>query len=126
MKISYPEEIGKKLVRVKGVYNCTMITNLTAKEFAQKIDEEKGLILDVRTPEEFIISHIKNALNIDFYRDDFEEKLKCLDKNKTYFVYCKSGARSSRTVEIMSKQKFRQIYHLEKGLVSWINNNLLL
>ncbi len=101
-----------------------MITNLSTKEFAQKIDGDQVVILDVRTQEEFSVSHIKNAVNIDFYCDDFKEKIEKLDKETMYFVYCRSGARSLRAANIMDEKKFKKIFHLENGLIDWVNNNL--
>jgi phage shock protein E len=64
------------------------------------------VILDVRTKEEYEEKHVEGAINIDFYRDDLEDKLKELDKSKKYKVYCRSGARSERVVEIMKKMDF--------------------
>lgn len=70
---------------------------------------ENTVILDVRTPSEFSSNHIKGAINIDFYSADFEAKIKALDKNKDYKVYCRSGNRSGQTVNIMKKLAFKEV-----------------
>ena len=64
------------------------------------------IIIDVRTKEEFESGHVSGAINIDFYREDLEEVLAKLDKGKKYGVYCRSGARSSRVVELMQSIDF--------------------
>ena len=64
------------------------------------------VIIDVRPKEEFEKRHLKDAVNIDFYSEDLDEKLKKLDKSKKYKVYCQSGARSEKVVEKMKKMGF--------------------
>ena len=53
--------------------------------------EKEYIIVDVRTKEEYDISHIKDAINIPY--DLIDENID-LDKEKNIFVYCKSGNRS--------------------------------
>mgnify|MGYP001152136798 CR=1 FL=1 len=52
------------------------------------------VIIDVRTPEEYVNGHIENAINLDYYSITFEDGLNKLNKNKTYLIYCRSGRRS--------------------------------
>lgn len=63
-------------------------------------------IIDVRTKEEFDEGHLKGAVNLDFYREDFREELEKLDKSKKYKVYCQSGNRSEKVVAKMKKMGF--------------------
>ena len=77
------------------------------------------VILDVRTPEEFSQGNIKNSVNIDYNAPDFVEKISALDKNKTYMVYCRSGARSSKAVEIMNTNGFHYLMHIDGGFLAW-------
>lgn len=51
------------------------------------------IIVDVRTNEEYLESHVKGAINIPY--DEINESTN-LDKTKTILVYCKSGVRSSK------------------------------
>jgi rhodanese-related sulfurtransferase len=75
--------------------------------------------VDVRKPEEIEKGIIANAVNIDFTDSSFEEKVSALDRKKPYFVYCKSGKRSTAAVEQMGKLGFETIYVLEGGLDRW-------
>jgi len=77
------------------------------------------IILDVRTAEEFNSGHIKNAVNIDYFLDNFKAELDKLDKDKTYLIYCMSGSRSGRALQVMKKIGFRHVYNLEGGIIAW-------
>ena len=53
-------------------------------------------IIDVRSPEEYKLGHLKNSINIEYY--DFDEDVinsYNITKDKTIFIYCNSGRRSS-------------------------------
>jgi rhodanese-related sulfurtransferase len=78
------------------------------------------IVVDVRTEGEFT-NQVKliNAINIDYNAPDFKEQLQKLDKNNTYLVYCRSGARSNAAMEIMKTSGFMFLYHLEGGILSW-------
>lgn len=102
----------------------TGVINLSAMDFSQKISENSdAIILDVRTPQEFLGGHIANAQNMNI-NDDFEEKIKNLDHNKPVFVYCLSGARSSAASQILLNQGFSKIYNLGAGMMDWRAENL--
>jgi len=75
-------------------------------------DDEKFVILDVRTPEEFADGHIDGAINIDYYADGFKQKLAALSHNKTYLVYCRSGNRSRTTLSMMKSLGFKAVYNV--------------
>lgn len=82
------------------------------------------VVLDVRTPEEFDQGSLQNAINIDFNGADFISEIKALDKDKTYLVFCRSGARSGKAFEIMKAEGFNYLYHLKGGLLNWPNFKL--
>jgi len=75
--------------------------------------------LDVRTPLEFRVSHIDNAININYYSLSFKEQLEKLDPTKTYLLHCQRGVRSGKTIPIMQEVGFTKIYHLNKGFKAW-------
>ncbi len=77
------------------------------------------IILDVRTPEEFTEGIIKNAINIDYYSESFRDELDQLDKNQTYLIYCRSGARSGKSRDIMAELNFREVYNILGGFIRW-------
>ena len=79
-----------------------------------------SVILDVRTAEEFESGYIKGALNLDIRGGaDFLASIEKLDKSKSYFVYCRSGARSGQACQLMSQMGFRAVYNLYGGVLAW-------
>ncbi|MFC2021677.1 rhodanese-like domain-containing protein [Chloroflexota bacterium] len=77
------------------------------------------VIIDVRTPEEFAEGYIENAVNIDFYSKTFRDELDNLDKNKTYLIYCRSGGRSGKALDIMAELGFKEAYNTLGGIIAW-------
>ncbi len=88
--------------------------------FQQKIEQTNdAIILDVRTPEELTSGYIEGAININFKADDFRAKVSALDKNATYLVYCASGKRSRKAVNVMKDLQFKSVYDLAGGFNEW-------
>ncbi len=70
------------------------------------------VILDVRTPEEFKETHVTGARNIDFKSPGFKAEIEKLDKDKSYKLYCRSGNRSGKTLDLMKTMGFRDLENL--------------
>ena len=101
-----------------------MAHTLPPKAFEEQLKDQQGVLLDVRTPEEYSEGHLADAQNIDFKNASFEQSLEQLDKDKTYFVYCKAGVRSEKAVGLMQKKGFTKVYHLEGGIDAWQKQDL--
>jgi rhodanese-related sulfurtransferase len=97
---------------------ASSVRSLSAAEFSEEIGND-AVLLDVRTPEEFSAGHIAGAVNLDFKANDFEDKLKSLDKSKDYMVYCAVGGRSGKAAVLMKDMGFSSITTLEGGLEAW-------
>lgn len=79
-------------------------------------NEKKTYILDVRTIEEYNLSHIDRAINIPL--DELRENLKKLDKSKEIVVHCHSGSRSYLACRIL-KQKGYNVKNLIGGYIMY-------
>ena len=101
--------------------NADKMINLSETEWVKLHDEsEESVIIDVRTDDEFSTGYIGGAVNIDFYMgNEFISKIEKLDKSKSYFIYCKSGARSGQTCELMKQKDFKKVYNLEGDILGW-------
>ena len=101
--------------------NTDKMINLSETEWVKLHDEsEESVIIDVRTDDEFSTGYIGGAVNIDFYMgNEFISEIDKLDKTKSYFIYCKSGARSGQTCELMKQKGFKKVYNLEGGILGW-------
>jgi rhodanese-related sulfurtransferase len=98
--------------------------NLNVSEFSQKITEPDVIILDVRTPEEFVSGHIEGALNIDFNSGNFANEITRLNPSENYAIYCRSGSRSGQAASIMHKAGFHDVSNLNGGVIDWTNAGL--
>ena len=99
-------------------------TNIGAGEINQLLKDNPDLvILDVRMPKEIASGKVKNALEINILSSSFSEKIASLDKSKTYLVYCRSGNRSAKACNTMSKQAFGKLYNLQGGYGAWLKKD---
>lgn len=92
--------------------------DLRGTEFKTKYQAAKGILVDVRTPGEFQSGSIRGARNIDFMSSSFMERFTQLDKNKEYFLFCRSGARSGNACGMLVKQGYK-VYNLSGGIGDW-------
>ena len=96
---------------------------LPPKDAFDLIQKNKGnsnfVILDIRTPEEFRDGHIEGAVNVDFRSEKFGTEIDRFDKNKTYFVYCRTGNRSHDALNLMGPLGFRSIVRLAGDINGW-------
>jgi rhodanese-related sulfurtransferase len=79
------------LLSIITAVGCT--TKKINNDFQEILDKNNYIIVDVRTKEEYDVSHVKDSINIPY--DTIDENTK-LDKSKTIVVYCRSGNRSSK------------------------------
>ena len=102
--------------------NSQNIKVLDVKVFNDSIQQKDVQLIDVRTPSEFNLGHLEGAKNIDFYSQDFKTEFDLLDKEKTIYIYCKSGNRSGQTANKLLEMGFKQIYDLKGGYLKWLHN----
>lgn len=89
-------------------------------EVAEKRLAEGAQLLDVRTEEEWLEGHLKDAKRVAVTEDGFLEKAKAvLDKNKPVVVYCRSGKRSAMATEQLRKEGFT-VHDMEGGITAWL------
>jgi rhodanese-related sulfurtransferase len=93
--------------------------NLSGEEFKNLFEATPGaVLLDVRTKGEFQGGTIKGAKNIDLMSPSFRQEISKLDKNKSYFLFCRSGNRSGQACNMMAEQQYK-VYNLAGGIGTW-------
>ena len=85
-------------------------------------DIKEGILVDVRTPEEFEMGHLENALNINWFDADFVQRFNEIDKDKTIYVYCKKGGRSAKAQDKLRSMGFKNVIDLEGGYDAWLES----
>lgn len=81
--------------------------------------QSQWLILDVRTPEEFAQGRLKNATLLNFYAPDFKTQLEQMNRHQPTILYCRSGNRSGKALEIMRELGFKNVYEVRGGILAW-------
>lgn len=96
------------------------IAILDRTTYADAIMMGKVQLVDVRTAKEFNGGHIKNAVNIDYFKAaNFKKSFEKLDKDKPVYLYCRSGARSLKAARRLVDMGFSKIYDLKGGYMRW-------
>ena len=86
-------------------------------EDIQKLQQKnnKIILLDVRSPQEYRERHLNGAINIPLYEISENIKRK-LDINETIVVYCSSGIRSVKAIKILKKLGYTNLYNVKNGI----------
>ena len=86
------------------------------------MDDDELIIIDVREEKERKAGFLSNDLNIPM--GQVKAKMDSLDKSKNILVYCKSGTRSDRIADILSKNDFQKVSSLKGGFNAWLKADL--
>lgn len=89
------------------------------KLIEEHYDDPNLVILDVRPKNEFQNEHIAGAINLDYDGHQFRKKVKKIDKEKNYIIYCRSGVRGEYFMGIMRDLGFPKVYNILGGFVGW-------
>ena len=81
-----------------------------------EINLNEYILIDVRSRREFRENHLEGAVNIPLpdVKRNIENKIK--NKTRKVLVYCQSGIRSAKAVEIMEELGYTQVYNLKGGI----------
>jgi rhodanese-related sulfurtransferase len=95
--------------------------NLYAAEFkAALAADQNGVLIDVRTAGEVAEKAIPGSIHIDVMQPDFTDKISDLDPAKNYYVYCRSGGRSSQACLMMEEAGFTgRLVNLAGGITAY-------
>ncbi|WP_278576545.1 rhodanese-like domain-containing protein [Alloprevotella tannerae] len=98
---------------------------LEPQAFIERVKADtSAIILDVRQPEEFAEGHLAQAINLDWLNQTvFINGLAKLNKQKTYYVYCRSGRRSQAAAGKLKAEGF-QVIDLKGGYLHWVELGL--
>jgi rhodanese-related sulfurtransferase len=104
-------------------YNQESIPYISVQELA--ISKTSAVLLDAREPEEFAVSHLKNAICVgyeDFNLNTVTNSIK--NKDQDIVVYCSLGIRSEDIAIKLKKEGYKNVKNLFGGIFEWKNNNL--
>lgn len=93
------------------------LRNLKGTEFAAGLNQGTTKLIDVREPHEFKSGYIPGAVNIPL--SQLKNRLGEIPKDRSIFLYCRSGMRSKQAAKILSKNGFSNLAHLQGGIMAW-------
>jgi rhodanese-related sulfurtransferase len=90
---------------------------ITAKELAEKLKNgEKLNMIDVRENEEVAQGKVPGASHIPL--GELPERLDALDKEKQYYMICRSGGRSGKACDFLSEKGY-DVTNMAGGMLDW-------
>jgi sulfur-carrier protein adenylyltransferase/sulfurtransferase len=91
--------------------------DITAPELSERLQHNHLKLLDVREPHELQISALPNAVNIPL--GGLAAHLSELDSAEDMVIFCKSGTRSTRALELLVSAGFKKVKNLKGGINAW-------
>ena len=89
------------------------------EELKTMLDNDKDFILlDVRKENEVLVSKISTK-SIHIPMNEIPTKIDNIEKNKELIIYCKSGKRSAKVCEYLTKNDFPNVKNLTGGIIAW-------
>ena len=96
----------------------TGIPEITPQGVKEMMDEKQPFVLiDVREPHEFQICRIPGSTLVPLR--ELPKRMHELNSAHEIVVYCRSGQRSARVVELLIKAGFHKIHNLKGGILAW-------
>lgn len=109
------------LILAIGLTSCSSTNSMKHIAMKDYNPQPENILVDIRTPKEFAEGHLKNAINIDFFDDNFIDNFeKQFGKDDTIYIHCKSGGRSTKAVQQLETLGFKNLVHLDGGILQWL------
>jgi phage shock protein E len=86
--------------------------DLQPEEFAAQLKAENGTVIDCRTAGEVAGGSWPGAKHCDWLSGGFAQKVDTLDRDASYFLYCRSGNRSKAGAGLMKQMGFKKVYNV--------------
>lgn len=93
--------------------------NINAHTFYTMLQEQPGILLDVRTTREFRNGHLPESGQLNYYDRDFRTRLELLPKDSPIYLYCNTGYRSERAARMLAQAGYNQVYNMQYGIMEW-------
>lgn len=87
---------------------------ITKEVFLDFCSNEKYTIIDLRESHETPKLNSKNSINISFL--EIENHLSQFQKDQKIILFCQSGIRSKKVLDLFLENGFTNIFHLQKGI----------
>jgi rhodanese-related sulfurtransferase len=93
---------------VKKIVTITLLLSAIVFSACSQVSIPKDAVLiDVRTPEEYLEGSAKGAINIPL--NEIQAEATKLDSTKTIVVFCRSGSRAKSAKDILEQMGFKKV-----------------
>lgn len=89
------------------------VNRITAKQFAQSVDVQKDMVIDVRRETEYAAEHVENAYSKPLAF--INEWIKDINPQQHFFIHCAGGYRSMIAASILQARGYRNFSEVEGG-----------
>ena len=92
---------------------------LSPQQATVLINQEEGVVVDIREADAFNSGHIVNAIHIPAMQ--LEQQLKRLEafKKRPLIIVCATGQKSPWAMKVIKKHNFDRVYVLAGGMNAW-------
>lgn len=104
----------RKVINIKFFRGGNLITYIEAKELMR--ESANAVLLDVRSNQEYNEYHLDGAINIPLYELQISVNNIIQNRNNIIVVYCQSGGRSKKAVNILKKLGYTNLYEIDRGI----------
>lgn len=98
---------------------------LKVAEYNELAKREDVIIVDMRNHYEYEVGHFKNAIEVpsDTFREQLPMAAEMLKdkKDAPIIMYCTGGIRCEKATAYMLHQGFKDVYHVEGGIIEYAN-----
>ncbi|MBC5772910.1 rhodanese-like domain-containing protein [Pontibacter sp. KCTC 32443] len=108
-------------------YAYSLITSTVSNQAVPNIDpedlyalEQPYVLLDLRTPEEYEISHLKGTRFVNYNTFQVDD-LADIPKDAKLILYCAVGVRSSKAGVALQEAGYTNVLNLRGGIFNWVN-----
>ncbi|MCK8817903.1 thioredoxin domain-containing protein [Natroniella sulfidigena] len=128
--LPYWTKVGNKIkqggkLMFNFLFGRNKVENISATEVAQKLNQTKPQIIDVRTKREYQEGHIPNSINIPVTK--ITDNLDKLAKEEEIITVCASGRRSKKAAKKLVTADYNKVKNMSGGMNAWqgdiIKNN---
>ena len=85
----------------------------------EKLNREKTVLIDVRTPEEFSLGTIEGAKNIPV--DELRTRLSEIPQDREIIIFCQVGLRAYIACRILRQKGYKKVKNLSGGYKTYFS-----
>jgi len=91
--------------------------SITVKELHERLQEGRGVLIDVREPNEFALARIPGSALIPL--GEVADRLAEIPKDKDVYLHCRTGVRSGKAAKLLRDHGYTKVFNVTGGIHAW-------